>query len=84
MRDFERRFNRMRRIFWVIFITAAVIIFGSYVLVGVVGVKVAKNPEGTAEKAGELARSWKEAFEKGYKVEVSEDTVVVDTLNVEN
>jgi len=82
MRDFDKRFNRMRR-FISIFIGAVfILIISSYILIGVIGVKVVKDPEGTAEKAGETARAWKDAFEKGYKVEASSDTIVVDTLNI--
>jgi len=82
MRDFDKRFNRMRR-FISIFIGAVfILIISSYILIGVIGVKVISDPEGTAEKAGETARAWKEAFNKGYEVVPSEDTIVIDTLNI--
>jgi hypothetical protein len=84
MRDFDRRFNRMRRIFWIMFGFAAILVLATWLVVGTIGVKVFSDPEGTAEKAGEIARSWKDAFNKGYKVvPVDEsDTLVIDTLNV--
>lgn len=84
MRDFDKSFNRTRNTVKFIFgvITIGLLLF--FGAIAFLGVKVTSDPEGTAEKVGEVARSWKDAFEKGYKVEVADesDTLVIDTLNV--
>jgi len=81
--SFERSHNRLRKIFWAIFFTALFLILGSWLVIGLVVGKVASDPEGTVEKAGEVARSWKDAWEKGYKVEASADSLTTDTLSIE-
>lgn len=82
MRDFDKRFNRMRRFISIFIVVVIALTFGFYIFVGVAGVKVIGDPEGIAEKAGETARAWKEAFNKGYEVVPSDDTLVIDTLNI--
>ena len=89
MRDFDRRFNRMRKFVVGFIATVFVLLIAYFITIGVIAGKVISDPEGTAEKVGEVARSWKDAFEKGYKVETVDesDTTSVfvvdgDTLNV--
>jgi len=79
--NFDRRFNRMRRLFWVFFTIVTILILGGWLLMGVIGVKVAKDPEGTAEKVGNVANKVREGFNKGFN---PKDTLVIDTLNVKN
>jgi len=82
MKTFEKRFNRMRKIVIGFIITAFLLTIGIWVLIGVVGVSVAKNPEVIGEKAAEVANGWDEAREKNYEVVPSDETIDQDSLEV--
>lgn len=79
MRNFEKRFNRTRRLISIFFIAVFAFIIGWYVLIGVVGVSIVKDPENAAEKVGEFSKKVKEGWDQGFKVEHSdEDSIEVD------
>ena len=71
----------MRRFVTIFIATVFVLIVGGWILIGVVGVTVAKNPETVSEKVGKAAKSIKEGFEKGFYDEP--DSTAVDSLNNE-
>lgn len=82
MRNFEKRFNRMRRIVVGFIVAVFVFIIGWFVLVGVIGVSIAKNPENAAEKVGETFKKIEDGWKKGYYevVPSAEDSAVMDSL----
>ena len=82
MKNFENRFNRMRRFVIGFIITVFVFVIGWWVLVGVVGVSILKHPKVVGEKAAEVVNGWDEAREKNYEVLTSDETIDKDSLEV--
>lgn len=79
MRDFDRRFNRMRRFVIGFIITVFVLIIGFYIGVGVLGVKLFSGEKPVSEKVGEAAKSFKDGFNKGFYG----DSTQVDSIKIE-
>jgi len=77
MRDFDRRFNRMRRFVIGFIATVFVLILGYFIVVGIIAGKVISDPENAAEKVGNTAKKIKDGFDKGFK----NDTVHFDTIS---
>ena len=52
--DFDRKFNLMGRVFWVMFAVVAMLIFGQFALMGWAGYQLVTDPEGTANFVGTI------------------------------
>jgi hypothetical protein len=84
MRDFDRNFRRTERtikggmigIVILRIVIGALLIFGAITLIH----RINDNDKPFLEQAGEEVRGWKDAFDKGYKVEVASDTLINDTI----
>lgn len=82
MRDFDRRFNRMRRFVIGFIATVFVLILGYFIVIGIIAGKVISDPEGTAEKVGGAAKKIQEGFKKGYQDGFGNDTIHIDSVKV--
>jgi hypothetical protein len=52
--NFDRNFNLMGRLFWVMFAVAAMLIVGQFALMGWAGYQLVTDPEGTANFVGTI------------------------------
>jgi hypothetical protein len=56
MRDFDRNFNRMQRVFWVAFTLVAVVILSVWIIVGVGIYTVISNPASVGNSIADIVR----------------------------
>lgn len=82
MRDFDRRFNRMRKFVIGFIVTVFVAIVAYYVVVILLIGKVVSDPEKAAEKVGEFGKKVKDGWEQGFEVRNMDesDTISIDSL----
>lgn len=52
--DFDRNFNLMGRLFWVMFAVVLTLIVGQFALMGWAGYQLVTDPEGTANFVGTI------------------------------
>lgn len=54
--DFDRNFNLMGRLFWVMFAVVLMLIFGQFALMGWAGYQLVTNPEAVGTIAADMIR----------------------------